>query len=143
MRRGLQAAACLAVLAASILAPCIAGSARADWIPTKPVEFIVMAGQGGGADRIARFIATLVKKHSLFPVEARVVNMPAQSGSEALSYMKTNAGNDHLLMFTLNSFFTVPLSRPKLGIDILTFTPPSSSGSSTCRSGRSTSSATG
>ncbi len=64
---------------------------------------------GGGADKIARFIATLVKKHNLFPVEARVVNMPAQSGSEALSYMKNNAGNDHLLMFTLNSFFTVPI----------------------------------
>jgi tripartite-type tricarboxylate transporter receptor subunit TctC len=112
-----------AVLAASILVPCTAGTARADWVPTKPVEFVVMAGQGGGADKIARFIATLVKKHDLFPVEARVVNMPAQSGSEALSYMKTNAGNDHLLIFTLNSFFTVPLVRPDLGIDILTFTP--------------------
>ena len=123
MRRGLSAAACPAALATSILALCTAGTARADWVPTKPVEFVVLAGQGGGADKIARFIATLVKKHNLFPVEARIVNMPAQSGSEALSYMKNNAGNDHLLMFTLNSFFTVPLIRPKLGVDILTFTP--------------------
>jgi tripartite-type tricarboxylate transporter receptor subunit TctC len=37
--------------------------------------------------------------------------------------MKSNAGNDHLLIFTLNSFFTVPLTRPNLGVDILTFTP--------------------
>jgi len=123
MRSGLSAAACLTVLATGILAPGTCGPARADWVPTKPVEFVVMAGKGGGADNIARFIATLVKKHNLFPVEARVVNMPAQSGSEALSYMKNNAGNDHLLMFTLNSFFTVPLTRPKLGVDILTFTP--------------------
>jgi tripartite-type tricarboxylate transporter receptor subunit TctC len=123
MRTGLSAAACLAVLAASVLVPRAAGTARADWVPTKPVEFVVMAGQGGGADKIARFIATLVEKHDLFPVEARVVNMPAQSGSEALSYMTNNAGNDHLLMFTLNSFFTVPLLRPNLKIDILNFAP--------------------
>jgi len=123
MRSGLAAAACLTVLATGVLAPFAAGPAGADWVPTKPVEFVVMAGQGGGADNIARFIAKLVKKHSLFPVEARVVNMPAQSGSEALSYVKNNAGNDHLLVFTLNSFFTVPLLNPKLGIDILTFTP--------------------
>jgi tripartite-type tricarboxylate transporter receptor subunit TctC len=118
---GLAAAARLTVLATGILALCPAGTANADWVPTRPVEFVVMAGQGGGADKIARFIATLAKKHNLF--EARIVNMPAQSGSEALSYMKSNAGNDHLLMFTLNSFFTVPLSRPKLGVDILAFTP--------------------
>jgi tripartite-type tricarboxylate transporter receptor subunit TctC len=122
MRRGLSAAVCLAVLATGIFTPGT-GTARADWVPTKPIEFVVMAGKGGGADKIARFIAALVKKHNLFPVEARVVNMPAQSGSEALSYMKNNAGNDHLLMFTLNSFFTVPLSQPKLGVDVLTFTP--------------------
>jgi tripartite-type tricarboxylate transporter receptor subunit TctC len=121
MRRGLSAAACLTVLATGILALAAAGTARADWVPTRPVEFVVMAGQGGGADKIARFIAGLAKKHSLF--EARVVNMPAQSGAEALAYMKSNAGNDHLLMFTLNSFFTVPLTRPKLGVDILSFTP--------------------
>jgi tripartite-type tricarboxylate transporter receptor subunit TctC len=121
MRRGLSAAACLTVLATGILALAAAGAARADWVPTKPVEFVVMAGQGGGADKIARFIAGIAKKHNLF--EASIVNMPAQSGSEALSYMKNNAGNDHLLMFTLNSFFTVPLSRPKLGVDILGFTP--------------------
>jgi putative tricarboxylic transport membrane protein len=122
MRRSL-AAACLAVLAASALAPGMVAPAQADWVPTKPVEFVVMAGQGGGADKIARLVAGLVKKHNLFPVEARVVNMPAQSGSEALAYMKNNAGNDHLLIFTLNSFFTVPLIRPDLGVDILDFTP--------------------
>jgi tripartite-type tricarboxylate transporter receptor subunit TctC len=122
MRRSLVAA-CLAALAAFALAPGAVAPAKADWAPTKPVEFVVMAGPGGGADKIARLIAGLVKKHNLFPVEARIVNMPAQSGGEALAYMKNNAGNDHLLVFTLNSFFTVPLIRPDLGVDILDFTP--------------------
>jgi tripartite-type tricarboxylate transporter receptor subunit TctC len=121
VRTTLLAATCLAALATSPLA--LTASARADWAPTKPVEFVVMAGQGGGADKIARFIAGLVQKHGLFPVEAKVVNMPAQSGAEALFHLRNNAGNDHLLIFTLNSFFTVPLSRPELDINILAFTP--------------------
>src|SRR5262245_15335076 len=101
MRSSLFAAG-LAALAAGSLASGAVVPAQADWTPMKPVEFVVMAGQGGGADKIARFIAALVAKHKLFPVEARVVNMPAQSGGEALAYMKNNSGNDHLLMFTLN-----------------------------------------
>jgi len=121
MRTSLLAAAGLAALAVTTLAP--AAPAWADWAPTKPVEFVVMAGPGGGADKIARFIAGLAQKHNLFPVEAKVVNMPAHSGSDALSHLKNNSGNDHLLIFTLNSFFTVPLIRPDLGIDIVSFTP--------------------
>lgn len=32
------------------------------WEPTKPVEFIVPAGMGGGADVMARFISPLIEK---------------------------------------------------------------------------------
>ena len=123
MRGSLLSAACVAALATGTVAPGVTVAARADWAPTKPVEFLVMAGRGGGADKIARFIAGLVEKHKLFPFEAKVVNMPGQSGGEALSHLKKQAGNDHLLIFTLNSFFTVPLTQPSLGIDILAFTP--------------------
>jgi len=52
-----------------------------------------------------------------------VANMPGDSGGAALSHLKGQSGNDHLLIFTLNSFFTVPLTKPNLGIDILGFTP--------------------
>jgi putative tricarboxylic transport membrane protein len=120
MRTSLLAAACLVTLATALAS---SAPAKADWAPTKPVEFVVMAGQGGGADKIARFIAGLVQKHGLFPVEAKVVNIPGKSGGDALAYLKSQSGNDHLLIFTLNSFFTVPLLRPELNIDILTFTP--------------------
>ena len=40
--------ACFAVLMASM------PSYAADWKPIKPVEMVIMAGQGGGADRLAR-----------------------------------------------------------------------------------------
>ena len=42
----------VAVLAASAAAL----PAQAAWEPAKPVEFVVPAGTGGGADQMARFI---------------------------------------------------------------------------------------
>ena len=37
------------------------------WEPQKPVEFVIPAGPGGGADVMARFIAPLVSKYNLSP----------------------------------------------------------------------------
>jgi len=37
------------------------------WEPTKPIEFIVPAGTGGGADQMARLIAGISDKHRLSP----------------------------------------------------------------------------
>ena len=39
--------------------------AFAAWEPTKPVEFVVPAGTGGGADQMARFILGVASKHQL------------------------------------------------------------------------------
>ena len=39
----------------------------ADWKPKKPVEFIIMAGTGGGADQIARLLQGLIEKKNLSP----------------------------------------------------------------------------
>ena len=39
----------------------------AAWEPTKPVEFVVPAGTGGGADQMARLIAGIAEKHKLSP----------------------------------------------------------------------------
>ena len=33
------------------------GGAHAAWKPTKPIDFVVPAGTGGGADQMARLIA--------------------------------------------------------------------------------------
>ena len=35
-------------------------AAKAEWQPKKPVEFIIMAGEGGGADQIARLRGVLL-----------------------------------------------------------------------------------
>jgi tripartite-type tricarboxylate transporter receptor subunit TctC len=52
IRTTLTRTAVAAALAAAFAAPALAA-----WEPTKPVEFIVPAGTGGGADQMARFPA--------------------------------------------------------------------------------------
>ena len=96
---------------------------QAAWEPKKPVEFVVMAGKGGGADKAVRLMQSIIASENMAPVPFTPVNKPGGSGAEALVHMKGKDGDDHTIMFTLNSFYTTPLRQPKLGIDIATFTP--------------------
>ena len=69
------------------LAMIIAAPAQADghgWEPKKPVEFIIMAGTGGGADQIARLLQGLIEKKGLSPRPFIPINKPGGSGAEAL-----------------------------------------------------------
>ena len=52
----------LAVLALGLL---IAPQLAFAWKPSKPVEFVVPAGTGGGADQMARLIQGMLTKHNL------------------------------------------------------------------------------
>jgi len=45
------------------LAVCLSGVALADWAPKKPVDFIIMAGKGGGADKMARLMQSVIEQH--------------------------------------------------------------------------------
>ncbi len=96
---------------------------QAAWEPFKPVEFVVMAGKGGGADKAVRLLQSIIASEKMASVPFTPVNKPGGSGAEALIHMKGKKGDDHTIMFTLNSFYTTPLRQPKLGIDVSTFTP--------------------
>jgi putative tricarboxylic transport membrane protein len=97
--------------------------AQVGWQPTKPIEFVIMAGKGGGADLIVRNMAEIIAKHKLTTVPIDPVNIAGGSGADALVHLKKRTGDDHLLLFTLNSFYTTPLKRPELGLDIASFAP--------------------
>ena len=98
-------------------------SAQAAWSPKKPVEFIIMAGTGGGADQIARLLQGLIEKKKLSPRPFIPINKPGGSGAEALRYLKDKAGDDHVLLVTLNSFYTTPIIQKGINVDPSTFTP--------------------
>ncbi|PIW30579.1 MAG: hypothetical protein COW30_01950 [Rhodospirillales bacterium CG15_BIG_FIL_POST_REV_8_21_14_020_66_15] len=101
----------------------VAGKTALAWEPVKPIQFVVMAGKGGGADKLARLMQSIIEKHKLSPKPVTPINKPGGSGAEALVYMKNHKDPDHAIMVTLNSFYTTPLRQPKLEVDPLSFAP--------------------
>ena len=97
--------------------------ALAAWQPTKPITFIVMAGKGGGADKAVRFLVKTMAEESLINVPFEIVNITGNSGGDALAELQRRRGDDHAILFTLNSFYTTPLRKPELKINISSFTP--------------------
>jgi tripartite-type tricarboxylate transporter receptor subunit TctC len=84
--------------------------ADAAWQPTRPVEFIVPAGTGGGADQMARVIQGIVTKHNLMPTAMVVINKAGGAGGEGFLDVKGAKGNPHKLVVTLSNLFTTPLA---------------------------------
>jgi putative tricarboxylic transport membrane protein len=81
----------------------------ATWEPQKPIEFIIPAGPGGGADVMARFIASLVNKYNLSPQPLVAVNKSGGAGAEGFLHVKGKTGDPHVIIITLSNLFTTPL----------------------------------
>ncbi|WP_130432820.1 Bug family tripartite tricarboxylate transporter substrate binding protein [Rivibacter subsaxonicus] len=94
-------------MAASTL---LLASAVHAWEPTKPVEFVVPAGTGGGADQMARFIQGVVAKNKLMSQPLVVVNKSGGAGAEGFLDVKGDKGNPHKIVITLSNLFTTPLA---------------------------------
>src|SRR5512141_276823 len=88
----------------------LAGTANAAWQPDRPVELIVPAGAGGGADVMARFISPLIEKYKLSPKPFIVVNKSGGAGAEGIMYVKGKKGDPNVIIITLDNLFTTPLA---------------------------------
>ncbi len=108
--------------AAALAVTALVSPAQA-WQPVKPVNFIIMAGAGGGADQIARFLQSVAAKDKLMTRPLVPVNKGGGSGAEALIAVNGASDPNYTLLVTLNSFFTTPIRQPNLEIDVSTFTP--------------------
>ena len=98
-------------LAAALLAAAFTATAPAfAWEPSKPIEFVVPAGTGGGADQMARFIQGVVAKNSLSKQPIVVVNKSGGAGAEGFLDVKGDKGNAHKIVITLSNLFTTPLA---------------------------------
>ena len=84
-------------------------SAALAWEPTKPIEFVVPAGTGGGADQMARLIAGIAEKHKLSPKPFIVVNKSGGAGAEGFLDVKNKKGDASTIIITLSNLFTTPL----------------------------------
>ncbi len=97
-------ALCAASMALAFAAPAFA------WEPTKPVEFVIPAGTGGGADQMARLIQGIVIKHKLMKEPLIVVNKSGGAGAEGFLAVKEAKGDPHKIIITLSNLFTTPMA---------------------------------
>ena len=98
----------LAVAAAALIG--LPAFALAAWEPTKPVEFVVPAGTGGGADQMARLLQAIVQKHNLMKQPLIVVNKSGGAGAEGFLAIKEAKNDPHKVIITLSNLFTTPLA---------------------------------
>lgn len=84
-------------------------AAEAAWKPTKPVEFVVSSGPGGGTDQFARTVQSIITKYNLLDQPIVVVNKGGGSGAEGFVYGKTAEGEPHKVIFGTNNEWLLPL----------------------------------
>ena len=91
----MQSRACWKRMAVAVmLASCaaLAGAALAqDRYPSRPIEFIVPWGPGGGADQVARKLAPALEKE--LKVSLPVINVAGATGQTGLNKMLTSPDN--------------------------------------------------
>jgi tripartite-type tricarboxylate transporter receptor subunit TctC len=97
------------LLTAFIVILVLTGTPAVAWEPTKPIEFVIPAGTGGGADQMARLIHGLAEKHKLSPRPIVVVNKSGGAGAEGFLHVKSKKGDAHTIVITLSNLFTTPL----------------------------------
>lgn len=95
------------------------------WYVVYQINSPEVTRRGGGADKMARLMQSVIEKHSLSSKPFVPNNKPGGSGAEALLHLKNTSGaaQNHTVMVTLNSFYTTPMRQPALGVDISTFAP--------------------
>ncbi|MCB8889152.1 Bug family tripartite tricarboxylate transporter substrate binding protein [Vreelandella malpeensis] len=92
----------------------------ADDFPSKPIQFLVAAGAGGGTDNFARVVRPMFEE-AIGGARITVVNLPAASG--ALAHQRTANGepDGHTLDFASTTLVTsLAAGQNPVGLDQLT-----------------------
>ena len=97
-------------LVAAVLSVGASAAFGAGWEPTKPIQFIVPAGTGGGADQMARFIQGVVTKNHLSKQPIIVVNESGGAGAQGFLDVKDSKGDPEKIIITLSNLFTTPMA---------------------------------
>lgn len=96
-----------AALAAALMLP--TAPATAEWKPTKPVEFVVPSGAGGGTDQFARLVQSIIVKHKLMEQSIIVTNKSGGAGAEGFFDVASAKGDPHKVAFGTNNAYLLPL----------------------------------
>jgi tripartite-type tricarboxylate transporter receptor subunit TctC len=101
----LKAAAVLGAALVSVLP----ARAQPAWQPSRPVEFVVTSGAGGGTDLFARTVQAAISRHNLVPTSVVVTNKGAGSGAEGYVYGRGAQADPHKVIFGTNNEWLLPL----------------------------------
>lgn len=102
----------LRAVAATLLVTACGTAAAEEKYPSRPVEFIVPWGPGGGADQVARKAGKIMEDllHTSFPV----VNVPGATGQTGLTKMLTAPADGYTIsVMTGDTFSLLASSHPK------------------------------
>jgi tripartite-type tricarboxylate transporter receptor subunit TctC len=91
--------------------------------PTRPVEFVISTGPGGGSDIYARLWIAVMEKEKITNVSVLPVNKEGGAGAVAFTYVFERRGDMHYMMVTLNSFWTTVITNKQLPYKTTDFTP--------------------
>ncbi|SNR47104.1 tripartite tricarboxylate transporter substrate binding protein [Paracoccus sediminis] len=86
----------------------LAAPASAQFAPSRPVEFVVASGAGGGTDNFARTIQSVLTRDGIMDNPIVVLNKGGGSGAEAFLYARQNEGDPHKLIFGTNNVYLLP-----------------------------------
>lgn len=93
----------------------------AGWAPSKPIEFVVSAGPGGGSDQFARVVQSIAEKHKLLNVPVVVSNKGGGAGAETFMAGRASRGDTHKLLFGNNNAWLLPMkAKVAYGMNDLT-----------------------
>ena len=78
----------------------VAGTASAEWKPTRTIELIAPANPGGGWDMLCRTIQKALTDEKLVEKNIIVVNKPGGGGATGWNYLKSKKGQGEYLAAT-------------------------------------------
>ena len=117
MRRALAASCALALSLA------LGAEAHAQFKPTRPIEFVVHTGPGGGNDVLARRIANISDQEKLLPVRLQVANKPGGGSITGMSYVVEKKGEPHTIAAFANTWVTAPMTSAESKVSWKDLTP--------------------
>jgi len=85
----------------------------AEWKPTKPIQFIVPYGPGGGSDVLGRSISNIISTDKLCPVPLIVVNQAGGSGTIGTTSVAQSKGATNMLLTFISGQVAAPLAAGK------------------------------
>jgi tripartite-type tricarboxylate transporter receptor subunit TctC len=95
----------LATALAAGLASTTSGTLAAEEFPSRPIEFIVPWGPGGGADQVARKLAKLMEPK--LKVSLPVINVPGATGQTGLTKMLTAPADGYAISVFIGDTFAL------------------------------------